>query len=100
VEVREAARAKWRAAQQAQRHDDDEKTYAVSVDILGNVWVEHLGGKVTSLVSTRLAEGIVAAVRVARLGLPAMEGCRPMSFSERDRPGLLKLREQIMKWEF
>jgi putative membrane protein len=74
--------------------------YAVSVDILGNVWVEHLGGKVTSLVSTRLAEGIVAAVRVARLGLLAMEGCRPMSFTERDRPGLLKLREQIMKWEF
>lgn len=74
--------------------------YAVSVDILGNVWVEHLGGKVTSLVSTRLAEGVVAAVRVSRLGLLALEACRPLPFTERDRPGLMKLREQIMKWEF
>ena len=74
--------------------------YAVGVDILGNVWVEHLGGKLTSFVSTRLAEGVVAAVRVARLGLLAMEACRPLSFTERDRPGLMKLREQIMKWDY
>ena len=74
--------------------------YTVGVDILGNVWIEHLGGRLTSFVSTRLAEGVVAAVRVARLGLLAMEACRPLPFTDRDRPGLMALREQIMKWEY
>jgi putative membrane protein len=74
--------------------------YTVGVDILGNVWLEHLGGRLTSFVSTRLAEGVVAAVRVARLGLLAMEACRPLPFTDRDRPGLMALREQIMKWEY
>jgi putative membrane protein len=73
--------------------------YAVGVDVLGNVWIEHLGGRITSFVSTRLAEGVVAAVRVGRLGLLAMEACRPLPFTDRDRPGLMRLREQIVKWE-
>jgi putative membrane protein len=73
--------------------------YVVGVDILGNVWFEHLGGKLTSFVSTRLAEGVVAAVRVGRLGLLAMEACRPLPFTDRDRPGLMKLREQILQWD-
>jgi putative membrane protein len=73
--------------------------YVVGVDVLGNVWFEHLGGKLTSFVSTRLAEGVVAAVRVGRLGLLAMEACRPLPFTERDRPGLMKLREQILRWD-
>lgn len=72
--------------------------YVASVDILGNVWVEHVGERTTSFLSARLAEGVVAAVRVARLGLLTMEACRPMAFQDQDRPSLMKLRKQIMTW--
>lgn len=71
----------------------------VGVDVLGNVWFEHLGGRLTSFVSSRLAEGVVAAVRVGRLGLLTMEACRPLPFTDADRPGLAALREQILKWD-
>jgi len=66
-----------------------------TTDVIGNLWVQHLGGRLAGLVSTKLAEGVYAAVRVARLGLLTIETCRPVPFDEGDRPGLDQLRKDI-----
>jgi putative membrane protein len=66
-----------------------------TTDVIGTLWVQHLGGRLAGLVSTRLAEGVYAAVRVARLGLLTIETCRPVPFGEGDKPGLDQLRKDI-----
>jgi putative membrane protein len=66
-----------------------------TTDVIGNLWVQHLGGRLAGLVSTKLAEGVYAAVRVARLGLLTIETCRPVPFGEGDKPGLDQLRKDI-----
>ena len=59
------------------------------------VWAQHLGHRVAGLISAKLAEGVYAAVRVARLGLLAMGTCRPVPFSAEDEPSLSRLRTEI-----
>ena len=71
---------------------------SVAVDVLGDAWVQLLGHRFASVLSARLGEGVFAAVRVARLGILAIEQCRPLPFGEADRPSLMKLRGEIMDW--
>jgi putative membrane protein len=66
-----------------------------TTDVIGNLWVQHLGGRLAGLLSTKLAEGVYAAVRVSRLGLLTIETCRPVPFGESDKPGLDQLRQDI-----
>ena len=72
--------------------------FTATVDVAGDAWSAHLGGRVAGFVSTRLAEGVFAAVRVARLGLLTMEMCRPLPFTEGDKPRLSQLRAEIASW--
>jgi putative membrane protein len=67
-----------------------------ATDVVGNLWVQHLGGRLAGLLSTKLAEGVYAAVRVAGLGLLTVETCRPVPFDEDDKPGLDDLRRDIL----
>jgi putative membrane protein len=67
-----------------------------ATDVVGNLWVQHLGGRLAGLVSTKLAEGVYAAVRVAGLGLLTVETCRPVPFAADDKPGLDDLRRDIL----
>jgi putative membrane protein len=71
---------------------------SAAVDVLGDAWVELLGSRFASVLSARLGEGVFAAVRVARLGILAVEQCRPLPFTEADRPSLMRLRQQVMDW--
>jgi putative membrane protein len=72
--------------------------FTATVDVAGDAWSAHLGGRVAGFVSARLAEGVFAAVRVARLGLLTMEMCRPLPFAEGDKPRLSQLRAEIASW--
>lgn len=65
------------------------------VDVMGDLWAQHLGHRVAGLISAKLAEGVYAAIRVARLGLLAMGACRPVPFSPEDEPSLSRLRTEI-----
>ena len=65
------------------------------VDVMGDMWAQHLGHRVAGLISAKLAEGVYAAVRVSRLGLLTIETCRPVPFGESDKPGLDQLRQDI-----
>ncbi|MFO1061531.1 MAG: TIGR01620 family protein [Dongiaceae bacterium] len=67
-----------------------------AADVAANLWVQHLGGSLAELVSSKLAEGVYAAVRVSGLGLLTVETCRPVPFDEDDRPGLDDLRRDIL----
>lgn len=71
---------------------------SVAVDVLGDAWVQLLGHRFASVLSARLGEGVFAAVRVTRLGILAIEQCRPLPFTDADRPSLMRLRQQIMDW--
>ncbi len=65
------------------------------VDVMGDLWAQHLGHRVAGLISAKLAEGVYAAIRVARLGLLAMGACRPVPFAPEDEPSLSRLRTEI-----
>lgn len=71
-------------------------TFAVTADVVGDVVGAHLGGRLAGLVSGKLAEGVFAGVRTARLGLLAIEQCRPLPFQEDDRPNLRQLVAQSL----
>jgi putative membrane protein len=57
---------------------------ALADDMLGSV----AGGGVLSKLSRRFGEGVVNGALTARLGIAAMELCRPMPFRAEDRPGV------------
>ena len=65
------------------------------VDVMGDMWAQHLGHRLAGLISAKLAEGVYAAIRVARLGLLAMGTCRPVPFGAEDEPSLSRLRTEI-----
>ncbi|MGH6962149.1 MAG: TIGR01620 family protein, partial [Dongiaceae bacterium] len=66
-------------------------TFSVTADMVGDVVGAHLGGRLAGIVSGKLAEGVYAGVRTARLGLLAVEQCRPLPFRDDDRPNLRQL---------
>ncbi|WP_136637488.1 YcjF family protein [Pseudooceanicola onchidii] len=55
---------------------------AVGDDMIGSV----LGGNVLARLSRRFGEGVVNGALTARVGVAAMEVCRPMPFAEGRRP--------------
>ena len=71
-------------------------TFAVTADVVGDVLGAHLGGRLAGLLSGKLAEGVYAGVRTARLGLIAVEQCRPLPFAADDRPNLRQLVAQSL----
>ncbi|TDL76028.1 TIGR01620 family protein [Palleronia sediminis] len=60
---------------------------AVGDDLIGSV----AGGSMLARVSRRFGEGIVNGALTARVGVAAMEVCRPMPFSPGTRPQVHKL---------
>ena len=60
---------------------------ALTDDIIGSV----AGGGVVSKLSRRLGEGVVNGALTARVGIAAMELCRPLTFRALDRPAVSSL---------
>ncbi|MDX9859587.1 MAG: TIGR01620 family protein [Rhodospirillales bacterium] len=70
---------------------------AGAVDYLGDLLTAHIGAGIAGKVSNKIGQGAFTALRTARLGLIAIEACRPIPFTEQDRAGLASLRSEIMK---
>ncbi|MCA0901312.1 TIGR01620 family protein [Microbulbifer agarilyticus] len=64
--------------------------YAVS-----ELWPELVGDSMLSTVSARLGQGMGASLFMARIGLAAIHSCRPIPFSEKQRPRLGALTRRI-----
>ena len=56
---------------------------ALTDDLIGSV----AGGGILSKLSRRFGEGVVNGALTARVGLAAMELCRPLPFAALEKPG-------------
>ena len=74
----------WRLARAVMAHLVATGAVAVGDDLLGSV----AGGGVLSKLSRRFGEGIVNGALTARVGVAAMEVCRPVPFTRKKRPSV------------
>lgn len=79
----------WRLARAVMSHLVATGAVAVGDDMLGSI----AGGGILSKLSRRFGEGVVNGALTARVGVAAMEVCRPLPFIRSNRPtvtGLVK----------
>jgi len=62
-----------------------------AADLATDAMATLLGDKLVARLSSPLAEGSLAAYRMARFGLLAIERCRPVPFSESEHKGLISV---------
>lgn len=72
----------WRLLRAVARHLVATGAVAVGDDLIGSV----LGGGALSKISRRFGEGVVNGALTARVGIAAIEVCRPMRFAALPRP--------------
>ena len=77
----------WRLTRAVITHLVATGAVAVGDDLLGSVGGGHILGKI----SRRFGEGLVNGALTARVGVAAMEVCRPLPFSNRQRPSITGL---------
>ena len=77
----------WRLTRAVLSHLVATGAVAVGDDLIGSV----AGGGVLSKVSRRFGEGVVNGALTARVGVAAMDVCRPLPFSEGQRPSVTAL---------
>lgn len=77
----------WRLTRAVAAHLVATGAVAVGDDLIGSI----AGGGVLSKVSRRFGEGIINGALTARVGVAAMEVCRPMPFAARERPRVTAL---------
>ena len=74
----------WRLTRSVLTHLVATGAVAVGDDLIGSI----AGGSVLSKLSRRFGEGIVNGALTARVGVAAMEVCRPLAFTTRKRPSV------------
>jgi putative membrane protein len=57
---------------------------------------EILGGSILSVMSAQVAQGLGSGVLTARLGLKTMQACRPLPFTDEEKPRLKGIRKEII----
>ncbi|SLN15407.1 hypothetical protein PEL8287_00656 [Roseovarius litorisediminis] len=77
----------WRLARAVMTHLVATGAVAVGDDLIGSV----AGGGVLSKLSRRFGEGVVNGALTARVGVAAMEVCRPLPFTRAKRPSVTGL---------
>jgi putative membrane protein len=77
----------WRLTRAVMTHLVATGAVAVGDDLIGTV----AGGSVLSKISRRFGEGVVNGALTARVGVAAMEVCRPLPFSAGKRPSVRRL---------
>ena len=77
----------WRLTRTVLTHLVATGAVAVGDDLIGSM----AGGGLLSKVSRRFGEGVVNGALTARVGVAAMEVCRPLPFSQRRRPSVTAL---------
>ena len=77
----------WRLARAVMAHLVATGAVAVGDDLIGTI----AGGGVLSKLSRRFGEGIVNGALTARVGVAAMEVCRPLPFARAKRPSVTGL---------
>ncbi|MEE9388624.1 MAG: TIGR01620 family protein [Paracoccaceae bacterium] len=84
---RAGALGSWRLARSVMAHLVATGAVAVGDDMISSI----AGGGVLSKLSRRFGEGIINGALTARVGVAAMEVCRPLPFRVQKRPGVTGL---------
>lgn len=66
-------------------------------ELISDAAVETTGATVLSVLSARAGQGVVNGLLAARLGLAAMQICRPLPFTENELPSLKQLRAELFR---
>lgn len=82
----------WRLTKVVLSHLVATGAVAVGDDLIGSI----AGGGVLSKVSRRFGEGVINGALTARVGVAAMEVCRPMPFVTRKRPRVTVLVQKAL----
>lgn len=82
----------WRLTRSVLAHLVATGAVAMGDDMLDSF----IGGGILSKVSRRFGEGLVNGALTARVGVAAMEVCRPLPFTKQTRPGVRKLVQQAL----
>ncbi|MDF0599856.1 TIGR01620 family protein [Psychromarinibacter sp. C21-152] len=82
----------WRLTRSVMTHLVATGAVAVGDDLIGSV----TGGHVLSKISRRFGEGIVNGALTARVGVAAMEVCRPMPFRAARKPSVARLVQRAL----
>lgn len=70
--------------------------YADISETVADGTAEIVGGSVLSVMSTQIAQGLGAGILTARLGIHAMNACRPLPFMEDEKPRFKEIRREVM----
>jgi putative membrane protein len=70
--------------------------YADVSEMAADSVAEILGGSMLSFMSAQAAQGVGSGIITARLGLQAMQKCRPLPFLEEEKPSLKDIRWEIV----
>jgi len=70
--------------------------FAGASEVVREVGMDWLSQDLTARLSARAAQGIGAGLLTARLGIKAMELCRPLPWLEDDKPRLADFRRQLI----
>ena len=64
-------------------------------DMLADAGAELLGKSLTATVSTKVAQGIGVGLLIARMGIQTMKLCRPIEFTDDNKPKLSYIRKAL-----
>ncbi len=82
----------WRLLRAVATHLVATGAVAISDDLIGTI----AGGGVLSKVSRRFGEGVVNGALTARVGIAALEVCRPMPFNAQKRPSISAIMKRAL----
>lgn len=70
--------------------------FAGATEIATDVGMDFFSQNLTAKVSLRAAQGIGVGLLTARLGIKAMEFCRPIAFQANERPKISAIRQELL----
>jgi len=86
----------WRLTRAVMAHLVATGAVAVGDDLLSSI----AGGSVIGKISRRFGEGMVNGALTARVGIAAMEVCRPLAFTKQTRPSVRQLVKRALAGVF
>ena len=66
-------------------------------ELASDAAVEAVGASLLSVLSAKAGQGMVNGLLAAKLGLSAMQLCRPLPFKEDELPSLKRLRAELFE---
>lgn len=70
--------------------------YADVSEVIADSLAETLGNSMLAVFSAQAAQGVGSGILTARVGLKAMQACRPLPFAEEEQPRLKEIRRELV----